>query len=56
MLRDFERLHPAVGLGSYPSFDSTGPEVELVLKSRDPHALAAAAAWLEGAVDDLLDR
>ena len=56
VLRDFERLHPAVGLGSYPSFDSTGPEVELVLKSRDPHALAAAADWLEGAVDDLLDR
>lgn len=55
-LVEFERLHPAVGLGSYPSFHAHGSEVELVLKSRDPHALAVAAAWLERAVDDLLQR
>ena len=53
-LVEFERLHPEVGLGSYPSFHAHGSEVELVLKSRDPHALAVAAAWLERAVDDLL--
>jgi molybdenum cofactor synthesis domain-containing protein len=55
-LEEFERRHPAVGLGSYPSFHAQGSEVELVLKSRDPQALALAAAWLEQAVDDLLGR
>jgi len=44
---------PAVGVGSYPSFESTGPEVELVLKSADPDALAAAVAWLESELDRL---
>lgn len=53
-LVEFEQLHPDVGLGSYPSFHAHGSEVELVLKSRDPQALAVAAAWLQQAVDDLL--
>jgi molybdenum cofactor synthesis domain-containing protein len=38
---------PAVLVGSYPSFDAHGGEVEVVLKSRDAGAVAAAAAWLE---------
>jgi molybdenum cofactor synthesis domain-containing protein len=38
---------PAVSVGSYPSFGGPGPEVEVVLKSSDPDALAAAVAWLE---------
>jgi molybdenum cofactor synthesis domain-containing protein len=33
-------------VGSYPSFHPTGPEVEIVLKSADAEALAAAAAFL----------
>jgi molybdenum cofactor synthesis domain-containing protein len=44
---------PAVLVGSYPSFDATGPEVEVVLKSSDPDLLAAARAWLEGELDGL---
>ena len=55
-LEEFERRHPGIGLGSYPTFHAHGGEVELVLKSRDPRALALAAAWLEQAVDDLLGR
>jgi molybdenum cofactor synthesis domain-containing protein len=43
--------HPTVLLGSYPSFLPTGSEVEVVLKSSDPDALGAAAAWLEAALD-----
>jgi molybdenum cofactor synthesis domain-containing protein len=39
--------HPAVRVGSYPSFGVSGPEVEVVLKSSDPAALEAAAAWVE---------
>ena len=37
---------PAVLVGSYPSFTPDGPEVEIVLKSADPAALAGAAAFL----------
>jgi molybdenum cofactor synthesis domain-containing protein len=39
--------HPTVRVGSYPSFDAGGSEVEIVLKSTDPAALEAASAWLE---------
>ncbi len=38
---------PTVAIGSYPRFTPEGPEVEVVLKSADPRALAEAAAWLE---------
>ncbi len=34
-------------VGSYPSFHSHGSEVEVVLKSRDAGAVAAAADWLD---------
>jgi molybdenum cofactor synthesis domain-containing protein len=42
---------PSVSLGSYPRFDASGPEVEVVLKSADPKALAEAVAWLEPALE-----
>ncbi len=38
---------PEVRIGSYPRFLPDGPEVEIVLKSADEKALAAAVAWLE---------
>jgi len=44
---------PGVSVGSYPSFLASGPEVEVVLKSEDPQALAAAKSWLEGELDRL---
>jgi molybdenum cofactor synthesis domain-containing protein len=44
--------HPGVLVGSYPSFDESGAEVEVVVKSSDAAALAAAAAWIEEALDD----
>jgi molybdenum cofactor synthesis domain-containing protein len=44
---------PAVLVGSYPSFDESGSEVEVVLKSSDPDLLAEARAWLEGELDRL---
>ncbi len=43
-------LHPGVVVGSYPSFEASGPEVEVVVKSSDPDALATAALWLEAAL------
>jgi len=42
---------PQVSIGSYPRFLPDGPEVEVVLKSADATALAAAVAWLEPALD-----
>jgi nicotinamide-nucleotide amidase len=41
---------PAVTVGSYPSFQPGGPEVEVVLKSADAEALAEAVAWIEPAL------
>ena len=45
--------YPAVKVGSYPSFGAEGTFVEVVLKSKDPAALAAAQAWFEQALADL---
>ena len=43
---------PSVLIGSYPSFLPEGPEVEVVVKSSDPHALAAASSWLAAAIEE----
>src|SRR5919109_106862 len=44
--------HPAVLVGSYPTFGEGGPEVEVVVKSSDSEALDAARAWIEAALDE----
>ncbi|HEY7208290.1 MAG TPA: molybdopterin-binding protein [Gaiellaceae bacterium] len=44
--------HPAVLVGSYPSFQGE-PEVEVVLKSSDADELATVVAWLEPALERL---
>ena len=49
-------IHPHVRVGSYPSFGASGPYVEVVLKSSDPPALEAAAAWLTQALEQRLDQ
>ena len=43
---------PGVLVGSYPSFGDGGFTVEVVLKSSDVAALAAASAWLESAIEE----
>jgi len=45
---------PQVTIGSYPRFLPDGPEVEVVLKSADSSALAAAVAWLEPQLADVV--
>lgn len=52
VLEEATRRHPAVSVGSYPSFFDTGPQVEVVLKSADVAALSEAAAWVEAALDE----
>jgi len=56
VLVECEERHPDVLLGSYPSFSPSGSEVEVVVKSSDARALAAAAAWLEAALDAAVAR
>jgi molybdenum cofactor synthesis domain-containing protein len=51
VLSDLAESRPDVLVGSYPHFDAYGQEVEVVLKSRDADELAAAAAWLEPALE-----
>ena len=46
--------HPAVRIGSYPSFGVGGSTVEIVLKSNDPDALAAATTWLQRELDQTI--
>ncbi|MCC6221992.1 MAG: competence/damage-inducible protein A [Thermoleophilia bacterium] len=50
VLEEATRLHPLVTVGSYPRFTADGPEVDVVLKSSDPRALAAATAYVESAL------
>jgi molybdenum cofactor synthesis domain-containing protein len=52
VLEEATRRHPEVTVGSYPRFHADGPEVEVVLKSSDGHALAEATAWVERALGE----
>jgi molybdenum cofactor synthesis domain-containing protein len=47
---------PQVLVGSYPRFHASGPEVEVVVKSSDAGALAAASSWIESELARLLGR
>ncbi|MGD9923947.1 MAG: competence/damage-inducible protein A [Pseudorhodoplanes sp.] len=50
-LGELARAHPDATFGSYPFFDDrTGPNTNIVIRSRDPDKLAAAT----GAVHDML--
>jgi molybdenum cofactor synthesis domain-containing protein len=51
VLEEAATLHPGVMVGSYPSFEGGVGEVEVVVKSGDRAALAAATAWIEPALE-----
>lgn len=51
ILQEATRGNPAVSVGSYPRFGPGGPEVEVVLKSGDATALAAATTSVESALE-----
>jgi molybdenum cofactor synthesis domain-containing protein len=52
VLEAMDERHPGVAVGSYPSFHPDGSQVEVVVKSADPDALAAATAWIEAALEE----
>ncbi|WP_439494145.1 competence/damage-inducible protein A [Bosea sp. (in: a-proteobacteria)] len=41
-LAEVAKAHPDVSIGSYPFFSETGPDTNVVVRSRDPEALATA--------------
>jgi molybdenum cofactor synthesis domain-containing protein len=47
LLAEATERWPDVLVGSYPRFDPTGPEVDVVLKSSDERALGDAASFVE---------
>jgi molybdenum cofactor synthesis domain-containing protein len=52
-LADTVERWPGVLVGSYPSFSTEGSTVEVVLKSSDADALAAASSWLASAIEEV---
>ncbi len=51
-LGDVARAHPGVLIGSYPFLDDKRcPNTDVVVRSRDPHKLAAAKAAVEAMLD-----
>ena len=53
VLVEFGERWPGLVVGSYPAFLASGPEVEVVVKSRDGDELASASAWLGERLDAL---
>ncbi len=47
------KANPEVMIGSYPFFDGTGPNTNLVLRARDPSKLSAAKAAVEAMLADV---
>jgi molybdenum cofactor synthesis domain-containing protein len=53
-LGDLAKAHPDASFGSYPFFDDTfGPNTNVVIRSRDPEALAVARAAVEAMLRDV---
>ena len=50
------KAYPEVMIGSYPYFDGTGPNTNLVLRSRDADKLTAAKAAVEAMLVDVKAR
>jgi molybdenum cofactor synthesis domain-containing protein len=53
-LAEIAKAHPQTSIGSYPFFDEkSGPNTNIVVRSRDAAALDAAAAAVEGMLSDV---
>jgi molybdenum cofactor synthesis domain-containing protein len=46
------KAHPEVSIGSYPFFSETGPDTNIVVRSRDPEKLGMAMAAVTAMVAD----
>jgi molybdopterin-biosynthesis enzyme MoeA-like protein len=45
------KAHPDCAIGSYPFWSETGPDTNIVVRSRDPEKLMAAVAAVEAMVE-----
>jgi molybdenum cofactor synthesis domain-containing protein len=52
-LAEIAKAHEGVSIGSYPSFSSAGFRNQIVVRSKDPERLAAAAAAVRALLADL---
>jgi len=52
-LGEIQKRHPDVSIGSYPFQDEKGYNTNLVIRSRDPQALAAAKAEVLAMLDEV---
>jgi molybdenum cofactor synthesis domain-containing protein len=53
-LGEVAKAHPQTAIGSYPFFDpERGPNTNIVVRSRDPHSLAAAKAAVEAMLEQV---
>lgn len=49
-----QQAHPDVAIGSYPFFSETGPDTNIVVRSRDPARIEAAVAAVRAMIADKL--
>jgi nicotinamide-nucleotide amidase len=54
LLEEVGSRYPDVRVGSYPTFTTDGPLVEVVLKASDPDLLERARSWLANALEQAL--
>ncbi len=47
-----QQAHPDVAIGSYPFFSETGPDTNIVVRSRDPARIEAAVAAVRAMIAD----
>jgi molybdenum cofactor synthesis domain-containing protein len=52
-LAEVAQAHPGASIGSYPSFTSSGFRNQIVVRSKDPEAVAAAASAVRAALAGL---
>ena len=50
-LAEIAKAHPDCSIGSYPFWSETGPDTNIVVRSRDPEKLALATAAVKAMVE-----
>ncbi|BCB19332.1 molybdopterin-binding protein [Bosea sp. ANAM02] len=50
-LAEIAKAHPDVSIGSYPFWSQTGPDTNIVVRSRDPEKLLAAMAAVKAMIN-----
>jgi molybdopterin-biosynthesis enzyme MoeA-like protein len=52
-LGEIAKANPEVIIGSYPFFDGSGPNTNIVVRSRDPGKLAAAMSAVQAMLEEI---